>query len=90
MMGISCEDPTFIYGDNQLVLANTTIPDSTLKKKSQSIAYHFVQEGAAQDEWRMTYVNTHENEADLLTKQLPSGEKWKSFVRRLLHHIFRL
>ena len=29
----------------------------------------------------MTYVNTHENEADLLTKQLPSGEKRKSFVR---------
>ena len=26
MMGISCEDPTFIYGDNQSVLANTTIP----------------------------------------------------------------
>ena len=50
MMGISCEDPTFIYGDNQSVLANTTIPDSMLKKKSQSIAYHFVQEGAAWDE----------------------------------------
>ena len=51
MMGISCEDPTFIYGDNQSVLANTTIPDSMLKKKSQSITYHFVREGAAQDEW---------------------------------------
>ena len=51
MMGISCDDPTFIYGDNQLVLANTTIPDSTLKKKSQSITYHFVREGAARDEW---------------------------------------
>ena len=79
MMGISCDDPMFICGDNQLVLANTTIPDSTLKKKSQSIAYHFVREGAAQDEWRTTYINTHENEADLLTKQL-SGEKRKSFV----------
>ena len=89
MMGISCDDPTFIHGDNQSVLANTTIPDSMLKKKSQSITYHFVQEGAAQDEWRMTYVNTHENEADLLTKQLPLGEKRKSFVRKLLHHIFR-
>ena len=89
MMGISCDDPTFIYGDNQSVLANTTIPDSTLKKKSQSIAYPFVQEGAARDKWQMTYVNTHENEADLLTKQLPSGEKRKSFVRKLLHHIFR-
>ena len=51
MMGISCDNPTFIYEDNQSVLANTTIPDSTLKKKSQSIAYHFVQEGAAWDEW---------------------------------------
>ena len=50
---------------------------------------HFVHEGAAQDEWRMTYINTHKNEADLLTKQLPSGEKRKSFVQRLLHHIFR-
>ena len=89
MMGISCDDPMFIYGDNQSVLVNTTIPDSMLKKKSQSIAYHFVQEGAAWDEWQMTYVNTHENEADLLTKQLPSGKKRKSFVRKLLHHIFQ-
>ena len=89
MMGIPCEDPTFIFGDNQSVLANTTIPDSTLRKKSQSITYHFVREGAVWDEWRTTYINTHENEADLLTKQLPFGEKRKSFVRKLLHHIFR-
>ena len=42
MMGIPCDDPMFIYGNNQSVLANTTMPDSTLKKKLQSIAYHFV------------------------------------------------
>ena len=88
MMGIPCEDPTYIYGDNQSVLANTTIPDSTLKKKSQSIAYHFVREGSARDEWRTTYVNTHENESDLLTKVLPYGEKRKGFVQRLLHHLY--
>ena len=41
-MGIPVEGPTCIYVDNQSVLANTTIPDSTLKKKSQSIAYPFV------------------------------------------------
>ena len=64
MMGITVEGPTYIYGDNQSVLANTTIPDSTLKKKSQSIAYHYVREGVARDEWRTSYVNTHDNEAD--------------------------
>ena len=90
MMGIPVEGPMYIYGDNQSVLANTTIPDSTLKKKSQSIAYHYVHEGVARDEWRTSYVNTHDNEADLLTKQLPHGEKRKDFVCNLLHHIFGL
>ena len=88
MMGIPVDLPTFVYGDNQSVLANTTVPDSTLKKKSNSIAYHFVREGCARDEWRTAYVNTHENPADLLTKPLPSGEKRTRFVRMILHHIF--
>ena len=90
MMGIPVEGPTYIYGDYQSVLANTTIPDSTLEKKSQSIAYHYIREGVARDEWRTSYVNTHDNEADLLTKQLPHGEKRKRFVCNLLHHIFGL
>ena len=89
MMGIPVEGPAYIEGDNQYVLANTTIPDSTLNNKSQSIAYHFVREGAARGEWRTTYVNTYENEADLLTKQLPSGENRKVFLRKLLHHVLR-
>ena len=89
-MGIPVEGPTCIHGDNQSVLAYTTIPDSTLKKKSQSIAYHFVRDRAARDEWRTSYVNTHENEADLLTKHLPHHEKRKGFVSNLLHHIFGL
>ena len=88
-MGIPCYGPAYIYGDNQLVLASATIPDSTLKKKSQSIAYHFVREGLARDEWRTAYINTHENEADLLTKLLPNGEKRKGFMWNILHHIFR-
>ena len=89
-MDIPVEGPTYIYGDNQSVLANTTIPDSTLNKESQSIAYHFVHEGAARDEWRTSYVNIHDNQADLLTKQLPLGVKRKQFVSNLLHHIFGL
>lgn len=88
MMGIPCEGPAYIYGDNQSVLANTSVPESVLKKKSQSIAYHFVREGVARDEWRTSHVSAHDNEADSLTKILPSGEKRKGFVRKLLYHIF--
>ena len=88
-MGIPCQGPAYIQGDNQSVLVNTSIPYSTLKKKSQSIAYHFICEGATRDEWRTSYINTHENEANLLRKLLPSGDKRKRFVESLLHHIFR-
>ena len=87
MLGIPCDGPTFVYGDNQSVLCNTRIPDSALKKKSHGIVYHFVREGCARDEWRTAYVNTDCNPADLLTKALPSGQKRSKFVGMILHHL---
>jgi hypothetical protein len=86
MMGIPVECHTYIYGDNQSVLANTTMPHSNLKKKSNAIAFHFVREGTARDEWRTAYINTHDNPSDMLTKALPSGEKRRKFCRLVLYH----
>ena len=87
MMGIPLDQPTYIYADNKSVLVNSSNPESTLKKKSNSIAFHFVREGTARDEWRQTYINTHENPADLMTKCLAPGEKRVKFVTSLIHHI---
>jgi hypothetical protein len=86
-MGIPVDDCTYIFGDNQSVLANTTAPHSQLKKKSNSVAYHHCREGVAFDEWRTAYINTHLNPSDLLTKNLPSGEKRNRFCGQLLHHL---
>ena len=83
MMGINIPEPTFIFGDNQSALANTTKPHSTLKKKSSSIAYHFVREGLAKNEWRTTYLNTNLNPSDILTKSI-EWRKAKSFYIILL------
>ena len=52
-----------------------------------SIAYHFVREGVARDEWQTAYVNTNDNVADLLTKTLHGLKRWK-LVQMILHHIF--
>ena len=70
MMGIPVEGPTYIFGDNQSVLYNTSIPESTLQKKAQSICYHFVREGVAKNEWLTGYVNAKENPVGILTKPL--------------------
>ena len=50
MFGIPVEEPAYMYSDNQSVLAVSTRPESTLKKKAQRIAFHFIREGCAADE----------------------------------------
>ena len=88
MMGISINGPCYVYGDNKSVLVNTSVPDSTLKKKSNSIAYHHSREGTARDEWRCTYINTDDNHSDAQTKPLPFGEKRVKFCKQVLKHIY--
>ena len=58
MMGIPCEFPSYIFSDNQSVLVNgLVLATAVLKKKLCSIMYHFVREGVAADEWRLTYLH---------------------------------
>ena len=85
MMGITCDDLAFVYGDNKFILANNTVPASTFKKKMNSLSFHLVREGCARDECRTLYVNTNLNLSNLLTKKLHSGEKRWGFVRRFLY-----
>ena len=59
MMGIACECHVLAHGHNQSILRNARVPESTLKKKSQSVACHLVREGFTWDEWRIAYVNTN-------------------------------
>ena len=75
MFGTLVEHPAYFFGDNQHVLSNSSNHRSVLKKKSSSIAYHFVRERVAKNEWSTTYLNTHLNSFDSCTKSLPGGEK---------------
>lgn len=86
--GIPVDMPCLIYGDNKSVLVNSSVPDSVLRKKSNSIAYHFVREGSAKDEWRHAYIPTADNLADMLTKPT-YGMKRQKFTGMVLHHVYR-
>ena len=44
MMGMRISGPTYVYGDNMSVIHNIQRPESTLRKKSNSICYHAVRE----------------------------------------------
>ena len=87
-MGIVFGGTATISGDNKSVLCNTRIPEPTLKKKSQSIAYDLIREGAATDKQRMAYMNMHDNNADLLMKVVTMSDKRRGFFWILQHEIF--
>ena len=58
MTVIPVKNPVFTYRDNKSVLWDTMVPDSTLKKKSSSVAYNLVIEGVAGKEWITGYIKT--------------------------------
>ena len=71
MFGIPIEGPTYVFCDNDAVCKNTTSPDSTLKKKHHSIAYHRCREAVAAGTIRIAKEDTKTNLSDLFTKILP-------------------
>jgi len=87
MMGVKLSGPTFVYGDNMSVIHNTQKPESTLKKKSNSICYHAIRESVAMGESLTAHVASKENPADLATKVVPGGQLREHLVRKLLHDI---
>ena len=57
------------------MIHNTTAPKSTLKKKHNSIAYHFIREGVARGELFVKFLQNTENIADVLTTSLPQPKR---------------
>ena len=88
MMGIPLSPgPLYVYGDNKSAITNSTTPESTLKKKRNSICYHAIRESVAMGESLLTHVGTHDNLADLLTKPT-FGAKRRRLISVLLYDIF--
>jgi len=83
MMGVPIEGYCHTCVDNMSVVNNTSIPESVLKKKSNSIAYHYVRSKCAEDILRITYENTKSTLADILTK-VQVGATKKAFRDKIM------
>ena len=88
MMGVPISGPSYIRGDNMSVVKNTRSPESTIKKKSNQICYHFIRESVAMGESLVAHIDTNENTADLATKIITSQPKREYLVSKLLYDIY--
>ena len=81
MFGVPIDGPANMFCDNQSVVVNVTVPESTLSKKHNAIAYHRVREAVAAKIVRVAKEPTETNLADPLTKQLAAPQRTKLFDR---------
>jgi len=84
MFGIEIiDDETKIFGDNQSVITNVSVPESTLKKKHHSVNFNYVREAVAAGIALIYKVDIGSNLADLFTKLL-DVETRRGIVQKIL------
>ena len=72
-MGLKVSDPVKIFCDNKGIVLNSTIPQSTMKKKTIALAHHFVWEHQANGVIDINFIDTGENYADAFMKAVDSN-----------------
>ena len=82
MMGIPIQGPTNIYCDTEAVISNSSLVESTLKKKHLSVSYHKTRECYDKGAVLIEYEFTDLNLADTCTKVLTGKNK-----RQKIEHI---
>ncbi len=87
MIVVPMKGVSYMCGDNMSVVTNSSKPESTLKKKSNSICYHAVREAVAMGKALVAHIPTKKNLADLFTKVL-YGQTWRFLVSRMLWDVF--
>ena len=75
MFGVPIDGAASVLCDNEAVYKNTSMPESTLRKKHHSIAYHKCRESVAAKVIRVAKQGTDKNLADLFTKVLPTERR---------------
>ena len=75
MFGVPIDGATNVFCDNEAVYKNTSLPESTLKKKHHAIAYHRCREAVAAETVRVAKEGTVTNLSDLFTKLLPQPRR---------------
>ena len=65
-----------MFGDNQAVVSNSTIPHSTLNKRHNALAYHRVREMISAKILGYYLVDGKRNPADIVSKDWGDPQVW--------------
>ena len=87
--GIPLRGPANVFCDNQGVVKNTSLPQSTLSKRHNAINYHVVRESVAAGIMRVGKEDGNTNLADAFTKVLSLQKRYALFYHMMYSSMFK-
>ena len=86
-MGVLIYGTSYIYGYNMSEIHNTRRPESTLRRKSNSVCCREIRESVVMGEMLTNHILKNYNPSGLMTKILV-GKKRRNHVGNILYDIY--
>jgi hypothetical protein len=74
--GVPITKRTYMFGDHESVVTNSSVPHSQLKKRHVALSYHRVREAIAAGIIWFFHIRSEQNPADVLTKHWAFPSAW--------------
>jgi hypothetical protein len=75
-LGVPVNNKSFMFGDNQAIVANSSIPHSSLNKRHNALAYHCVSKMIAAKILGYFWIDGKKNPADIVSKHWSYPQLW--------------
>jgi hypothetical protein len=75
-LGVPVNGKSYMFGDNQAVVTNSSIPHSSLNKRHNALAYHRVREMIAAKVLGYYWIDGKHNPADIVSKHWSYPQIW--------------
>jgi hypothetical protein len=75
-LGVPVNAKSFMFGDNQAVVTNSSIPHSSLNKRHNALSYHRVREMIAAKILGYYWIDGKKNPADIVSKHWSYPQVW--------------
>ena len=82
-LGVKIKGFSYLFGDNQSVILNSTLPHSILKKRGYALSYHCVCEAVAGNIMNFYKIPSEHNPSDILSKHNGYPQAW-SHIKTLI------
>jgi len=75
-LGVPVNAKSYMFGDNQAVITNSSVPHSSLNKRHNALSYHRVREMIAAKILGYYWIDGNNNPADIVSKHWSYPQVW--------------